>query len=248
MIKNKRAQLTIFIILAILIIAGVILFFQLRNKSQPDKSDISQDKDVQQIYDSVKGCIKETSYEAVYFISQNGGFYPTEGNNPFPFYEPIPIYLEKNTVYAPNISNLKDVFENYLILNINSCLEKSSNISSHKLTYRKFSMNMILKEDGIIITPKFPITLTKNNASFQLDDFEQINLETNFGRLYYVALNITDEYKNIRGFGMTTAMDNYKKYNITTNIAYSSNYTLVTLYDPAGLQNKFPLEFKFALA
>ena len=56
--NNKRAQVTIFVIIAILIIAGIVGFFYVKNKTSLFIPTIS--KDVQPVYNFVQDCLEET--------------------------------------------------------------------------------------------------------------------------------------------------------------------------------------------
>ena len=63
--KNQKAQVTIFIIIAILIIAGVVCFY-LEIEKRSLFSPIQNFGEV---------CIKDIGQDALYFIGQNGGYF-----------------------------------------------------------------------------------------------------------------------------------------------------------------------------
>jgi len=68
---NKRGQVTIFIILAILIVASVVLFFVFR-----DNLGIEETKDIQSslVVNFVEGCMDKTLNNSIYAVAANGGY------------------------------------------------------------------------------------------------------------------------------------------------------------------------------
>ena len=72
--KNKRGQVTIFIIIGIIVISGVVLFFILK-----DDADSSENKkiseDIGPINNYIKECIEYNTREVLYVIGQGAGYY-----------------------------------------------------------------------------------------------------------------------------------------------------------------------------
>ena len=76
---NKKSQITIFVILAIvvLIIAGVTLYFVLKTKTPtqtttPERSEVSNELKPLQQY--IEGCIATIGHEGVISLGQHGGY------------------------------------------------------------------------------------------------------------------------------------------------------------------------------
>ena len=67
-INNKRGQVTIFIIIGILIVAGVVLFFVLR-----PEIDITKEKAIKKPQTYIHSCIKPELEKVVNKISLQGG-------------------------------------------------------------------------------------------------------------------------------------------------------------------------------
>lgn len=70
--ESKKGQVTIFVILAILIVAGILLYFVLR-KDVPEK--IKYSPGTEQIYNFVQECLEDTAEEVIYNVGQGGGYY-----------------------------------------------------------------------------------------------------------------------------------------------------------------------------
>ena len=66
--KSKRSQLTIFIIIAILIVAGVVLFFMISPKSNSKKSSVTDNPE-----GFIQTCLEDTIKENAKIIALQGG-------------------------------------------------------------------------------------------------------------------------------------------------------------------------------
>ena len=100
----KRGQLTIFIIVAILIVGAVVLFFVFRGGIQKEKP---LNPEVAPIQNFVQTCLDDSLEEVVFMVGENGGYrfpenvfefegkehayYLVNGNN----YMPSKIQVEK---------------------------------------------------------------------------------------------------------------------------------------------------------
>ena len=65
--KKRKAQVTIFIVLGIIIVAGILIYFFIRQETAK-KQNI--DSDVQPIYSFVEECIQQNSIEVISILSQ----------------------------------------------------------------------------------------------------------------------------------------------------------------------------------
>ena len=96
MVKN-RAQLTIFIIISILIVAVVVLFFTFRgNLNLPGKPISPETAEIQNF---VQGCLDETSELAIFDIAERGGYEdPSKVSSTIVFNTPYYLKNNKNTM------------------------------------------------------------------------------------------------------------------------------------------------------
>src|SRR3989344_9582616 len=93
--NKKSAQITIFIIIAILIIAAVVLFFSFRGGIQREKP---ASPEIAPIKIFVEECIYSVGEDALYFIGLHGGYYVP---NKFSTSLGIPYYIKDNETLMP---------------------------------------------------------------------------------------------------------------------------------------------------
>ncbi len=128
----KRGQVTIFIILAILIVAGILLYFVI---SPSFEKSIS--KEIQPLYDYYISCLKENTLEGIQVLGAQGGyinlpdFEPGNSYRPtssqLDFYgQPVPywMYVSGNNLLKenkPTIHSMEYQLEDYLVGRLDDC-------------------------------------------------------------------------------------------------------------------------------
>ncbi|MBM3247085.1 hypothetical protein FJZ17_00910 [Candidatus Pacearchaeota archaeon] len=239
---EKRAQITLFVILGIVIVTIILLFFYFKSNNLLFNDSIPPE--VQPTYDFIIDCIEKISYQGFYNMAKVGGNYPLDT---FFSEQNIPLYLENNISLAPKIKDLNSVYNNYLNFNLQSCLKNLRNTSNLNISYGNFSSSLFIKEEKILIRPEFPIMILRDERILKLIISKEIYLTTNFGKLYYISLNITEDYKNGGGFKMDSIMNNFKSSGVITSINQYPDYTQVSLIDERGIKNESVLTYSFLL-
>ena len=240
MIKSRKGQITIFVIIAILIVAGIALFFYVKNKNSSLTPSIPTE--IQPVYDYVNDCIQQTGYTAVYIVGQLGGYcnlddYLTEKNT---------YYLKDNVPLFPS----KEVIE----ANIASCMEsevelcvRQINLTGFLIKSKNPNINILLEDSKVVINAEYPLVVEKEGYSYELHEFRGIDLNTHLLRLYHIALNITNNFIDDEGISLTYASSIYNSRGISTKIIYIDNLTIISLNDSMGIMEQSSYEFKFVL-
>ncbi|HEB46936.1 MAG TPA: hypothetical protein ENI22_00520, partial [Candidatus Pacearchaeota archaeon] len=131
--ENKKAQVTIFIIIAILIVAGVAAFFLLRTSTM--SSDIPSN--FQPAYTSFLSCLEQDTFAGIGILQSQGGYIELPefepGSTHMPFSSqlnflgnPIPYwyYVSGNNVQRENVPSLGDMesqLETFIESKVDGC-------------------------------------------------------------------------------------------------------------------------------
>ncbi len=201
MIRGKRGQLTIFIILAILIVAIVLWFFLFRQPSSPTVS-----REFQPIYNNFINCLEEDLSLGSSALQTQGGYIELPdyqaGTLAYPFSSQlnfvgaeIPYWyyvsgggIQKSQV--PNIENMELELENFVLSKFNSCEFQS---------YYDQGYTLFLEQD-----PKVDVKIKDHEIILDLDmDFvayyeddrivvevHKISINSDLGILYKDALKV----------------------------------------------------------
>ena len=124
----KNGQVTVFIILGIIIILmiGILFYFQgyISLSFLKNDEEVSIPTQLKVVVDNINYCLESTSYDALYYIGVHGGYYktPEEGSITY-FTEKIPYYYLNNKIIIPKINSIQEGISNYIDDNLGSCLE-----------------------------------------------------------------------------------------------------------------------------
>ncbi len=184
--RGKKGQVTIFIIIAIFIVAGGILFFVLRENSDSAKIP----SEVAPIKNFVDECIQTETEKAVYLIGEGGGyFFPpvlsTEGGYTYYFYE------GKN--YFPSEIKIKDQLSSAIESNINLCVGNFDNFQKNNIKKGEVQVETELLEDKVVFDVSFPLKIYYEEDSTILRDFGTYEIPVKLGLIHSLISQLIKE-------------------------------------------------------
>jgi len=197
---KKRAQVTVFIILGIIILAAIALLFYARSRiffgtPTPERLEIELDLIKKQVED----CIQEISPEYIERIGLQGGYLITHPGT-YRLYNNYPVsYLCYNQPGKPTCTNrmllLKDMEED-LSKHINSGLARCINLQEFKkygydIQTGTRKVTVEIGKENVIVSLNYPITIKKDTVEVSVSEFSAI-FNYPLGRLYDVSLDIID--------------------------------------------------------
>ena len=179
---DKIGQVTIFVILAILIVISVILFFVLRD----DNGDVGE-YDTKTIDGYVESCLEDSLEEAIYFNSIQGGYFVV----PEPYVEEgflrIPIYWQASRFserghqdYFPSLDVIESELEDAVKVRFENC---TGNFESFRQEVKSIDVSDIEEIDVNIIDGKVSVFMNKPVFIFNNGErkkFENFDVDVNF--------------------------------------------------------------------
>ena len=127
--KEEKAQVTIFIIIAIVIIALIAVFLL----AKENLLDFGKEKiapEVKPIYSFVEECVKSTGENAVYYIGQTGGYF-TAPNESTDF--GIAYYYDKGNNYMPSKEKIEQELGSYVDFMLFFCVKGFEDFSDFQV-------------------------------------------------------------------------------------------------------------------
>jgi len=203
-IMNKRGQVTIFIIIAIILIAAVALYFVLRDKISVDKIPI----EVEPVYTNLISCIEKTTEEGVEYLALHGGYYEVPKSISIAYFaEDIPYYYLNSRKYVPSIERVEGELENYIHNYLSNCLnfEEFEN-QGFEIKEGDLLVSVNMKEEEIRTKLDYPLTIKKGKSTKRLREFE-IEIDSNVKKLLEVSEEVVDSYLEKPGFVCITCLE-----------------------------------------
>jgi hypothetical protein len=191
--KDKKGQLTIFIIIAIIIVAIIISFFLIKNsKSLGKTGNFGNDVNVY-----IQDCLKSSSEETIMNIGLRGGYYEIQEYSTqlgFTYY-----YDKNNNFHFPTLKVLENETSFYIEKELINCIGNFSNFKNYDLiNYTKIATSSTIYEDQVKIEVIFPIIISKGEEKVTIEKFVY-NIPVRLGLIYNATKNILKKTPNSKG-------------------------------------------------
>ena len=240
--KNKKGQITIFIILALIIVVGFILVFLVMN---PPEVKIIDNKDPQAF---IEACTKEAVEEAIDIISKSGG-----DINPKGFLshkdEDITYLCYTNDIYFPCtnqrpllIEHIENEITKHITPIVSDCFfslkQKIEKTHAVETSGMEIKTTLHTKSISVKIDKKFKII--RDGESTDINTFRMRFVHPIYD-LAKIAVEISNQESRYCNFDELGYMIVYPKYDITKFITGEAD-VIYTIED-ISTKNKF----KFAI-
>jgi len=263
---TKRGQVTIFVVVAILIVAAVLLFVVIRPSfSQPkvpaEEAQKIVAENTQLIKDKVEGCMKQVVITSVNTLGVFGGLsspLPEQmlaGTNVLPGAADVMSYAlfynsEKDQYdnYLPSLEQMKQEFL-LIIMRENSqefkdCInnfdefKKVLNVKAGELTINVSNLDFGEKSGQIVMPFSYPVELTKQDAKSALQDFS-VTLPINMEKIHETASFVVEGLKAIPPKSLSELGIEWANMR-TQQLAYEPKSDKTFIGDSSGVRNDIP--------
>lgn len=238
---QKRGQITIFIIIAIIIAAGIAIFFSLRSQI----SIVTYPPEIQNVYSFVEECIEETGNDVVYNVGAGGGYYiPPELSTP----TGVPIYYSKGENYIPSKEQIENEISDFVGETLFFCTRNFADFPELEITQGEIKTKTAIKENEVILNVNYPISIIKAGSTTVLNEFKDIKIPVRLGVVYDSVKKFNDAAINdsiCLSCGMDIAIEN----DLYVDMAdYDTNTMIFVFRDENSIINNQTFSFVFARA
>lgn len=191
--KNKKsAQISVFIIVAILIVAVVALYFLIQENFGIGNEKVSPI--VKPLYSSIQECIKKTAENDVYYIGQTGGYFTAPNISTD---TGIAYYYNKGDNLLPSKKDIEKEMQDYMNYMLPFCTKNFSDYPDFNVKADAVKSKANIGEGKVVFNIIYPITITKANNNYFFKNFPNTEIPIRLDRIYQLAYNITqDTLKN----------------------------------------------------
>lgn len=246
-----KAQTTIFIIIAVLVVAIVIGFIYL--KSSTEKEERGRDyfkqhkiePSLDNIQDFIVECLEETSIEALEVIGIQGGYY----NQPDHFYDLewsfIPYFYYKGEFLMPDKTEIETQLSDYINTNLPECT-KEINFKNFQLEYPEPQTTTLIKSTEVTFTTDLQVTIKQKESSstFELES-HPVSISSSLNDIIEVAGYITDSHKDNEDLICINCLAEMAKEKdlYIDFIAFEEDSTLVMILENSTAPDPYLFEF-----
>ncbi len=226
--KARKAQLAIFVIIAIFIVCAVAFVAMTQReiiKAQFEKLKITPEVKPIDVY--VEDCFEKTGKEAVLYTSTQAGYYTLL--EPFLIYkytEFIPYLYEGGKLKLLELEEVEKEISNYIKDEIEPCLD-FENLKKQGFEISKGKPNVVTRigDRRIVLRLNLPITIKKGTSTVLIDKFS-ISINSNLRKILDAANYIIIDYSKKPGFICLTCLDGFRDPHISVRAVPATSPTV----------------------
>jgi hypothetical protein len=238
--KNK-AQITIFIIIALLVIFIIFGFIYIKNNFF--NRDIRIDPDILPIYNSITKCVQNTGLDAIDYTSRRGGFYRAPLKK---LDNDIAYYLYEDYNYMPEKEEIERQISYYIDDKLNNCLNSFKDFNEYEIIAGAVKSTTKISQGKVIFNINLPLTI-KKNKTYTLENFEAevpVRLDIIYDSLVFI---MDDQMKDQETMCVTCFSYLSKEYGLDIEtINYNQDSAIIVIKDEKSKLNNGSLVFSFA--
>ena len=206
LVKSKRSQITIFVIIAILLIAGVITIYLLR-----DRIFLGQNAgEFSPVYTYFDSCIESSTKDALSIAGSQAGYINTPdfapGNEYAPFSSqldflgiPVPYwyYISSNGLVreqVPTTSLMERDIEDYLDIELEKCDFSSLASQGYNINTGKPKTSVKIYDNRVDVDVSMDLAVEKTDSSAVKRE-HRVEVRSNYGKFYSLATKIYNQEK-----------------------------------------------------
>ena len=234
---ERRGQVTIFIIIAIILISSVSLFFVFKDKI----GIFTQSNDP--VYLFVESCIEDTGKDAIYFIIQNGGFFSSPQLSTL---EGIPYYYYNDKNYVPSKERIEGQISYYIDETLSYCTNGFVDFPGFNITEGKIEARTTIKDEEVILNVKYPIAIKKGESVTRLEHFKNIRIISRIGLTHSSIDEMIQEQVGQEGICLSCLSDIADRDGLKFDMVSTEEAVIFSVKDEYSKIKGVPIEWRFA--
>jgi hypothetical protein len=199
--ERKRGQLTLFVVLAILVVVAIVLYFFLRgNISAPEL-----DAQLKPAYDAYLECLTETTRQGVNLLGEQGGYIETPDFVPGSLYMPSSsqldffgqpvqywLYVSGNNILkesVPTLSSMRGELEDYVEARLDFCNFDEYEAAGYGVYIGDGTVSVDIRDNEVIASVRNQVNIYYADKSASVVEHE-VRLNIPLGKYYTLARDI----------------------------------------------------------
>lgn len=186
-LRSRAGQVTLFVIIGIVIVVGVLLFFVLRD----DGASANVPLDMVDIKAFVDSCIEGAVYNNSYLIGENGGYIDVpdeiagEMGGVYYFY--------RGRMFMPDMDKIKEELIKGVERDVLSCVGDFENFAPKEVREGDIEIDVEILDDEILYDVKYPLVVRVGEDISRFSDFGQYSVKVGLGSIYLVVEKLIRE-------------------------------------------------------
>jgi hypothetical protein len=247
----KRGQVTIFIIVAVIIVvigAAILIARYSQSKEELSKEYFVQkgiEPSLKNIQEFSLDCLEENANDALELIGIQGGYY----KQPQYYYDLewafVPYYYHEGLFLMPSQQTIEQQLSLYIDEHLPSCIEDIT-FKNFQLSYAQPKTTTSIEQKKVTFTTQLPLSIDNNGKTsvFELEA-HPVSVESSLFDIIKVASYITDSHKEDPAFMCINCITQLSKEKdlYVDFIAFEKDSTLVMIIENKTRPEPYVFEF-----
>lgn len=247
---KKKGQVTIFIIISILIIAGVVLFFTLKEDTNiSERESIEVDPEIEPIYNYIQSCLDSASEDVVYAVGIGGGYYDIKEKESTQRLG-VTYHLNENKNLVPSKKEIEsEISKNTEIQTQNCSSDLDSEFTDYQIKQKNISVETTIKQEEVLIEADFPLLIKKGDSIYEIRKFRKI-IPVKFGTIHEASSEfIQEEEESQEGIFVSSMTGIASKHSLEFNVFQidKEGEDFIFMVTPEGEINNKTFIYSFAI-
>ena len=226
---NKQGQVTLFIIIAIVILGSAVIYFAFRNSLSNSADNSFQEAETVKTF--TESCIQKTGIDVIYEVGLGGGYYfpPKDSTESGIVY----YYDSANISNFPSLSFVEDQISLYISENIPLCTKNFVLFENVNVSSGTIDVKTSIENDKVILNLNYPIKISKGNQTSIVSEFKNVEIPIRLGTIYNSVGEISDySYENSGKICLSCILNVSEKNNLNVSmIDYENSSTIFIISD-----------------
>ncbi len=235
---EKKGQVTIFIIIAILLVSAVLVFFLFK-----DRLGVGGSRNNDPVYLFVENCVEETGEDAIYYIIQNGGYLIPP---PASTLGGIPYYYYRDRNYLPTLNDIGKEISAYVEESLSYCTNGFVDFPDLNITEGDIEVRTTIEDEEIIFDVEYPVKIEKGKDVTRFEDFKGIKVVVRVGSLYNSIEEMVQGQMGEERICLSCMSELADEEGFTVGMVNTEEGIVFTVRDEYSKIKDVPIEWRFA--
>jgi hypothetical protein len=192
----KRAQVTIFILIAVFILIGMVIYYFVVFNSKGDEIEEQiNNEDVLFIRSQIIDCFEGASVDSLILVGSQGGFYNSFDNYIDFGWAKVPYYYDRGEFVDFSFDIFNSELENLMKYNSELCLSSVKH-DYYEIDYENLDVDVLIREDYVDFLIDLSVNIYNDDVSYKINlDDKLFSTKSKIKGMFEIANYIYESHK-----------------------------------------------------
>ncbi len=221
----RRGQVTLFVVIAIVLIGGILLYYFSLKKADSQVSEFGGD-----VEEFVKSCVERVSPEVILRVSEGGGYYFAPeyslDSGAVAYYR-----IDRGSAAFPELSDIEEEISRYISNKLFFCTKNFVDFKKYNISQGKIKVDTKIENDKVLVSVKYPLKIELGDEVSIFSDFGVFEFYYRLGDLYLFSKDIVSSYDVSDGVCMSCILEYALENDLYASLTDEGNYVVFILKD-----------------